>query len=216
MSGQSIISGGPKASFARQIAAIYKAVVACDETPCVSLDAGASVLLDGTGMETGTVVSFPHTSPPGELADWVTPFSISDPDGCLAGVPPETKMRVRVCWECHDVLTGTNGTTGTNVVIGPVGQGTTPSGAMLTAWSPTITSTLNTAGGPNGSFTTTQLGRDKADRWLDFDIPLGELQAGTTVTSSAFGGVPEGMTEYLGNQEIKLLADLSEYGCEVC
>ena len=178
---------------------------------CIGLDVGSSTLIDGqTGESTGTIVQFPFQSQAGQLGDFVTPFSLPSVD-CLTSLDPTTKIRVRVSWLGHDLVSGSNGTSGAQVIIGALDSS---GDAEIVGWSSTNTTTQNTLGDPNGFMGTIAGGLDNADRWIDWDIPLQDLLDGTTITTSAFGGSNSGITESLDRQEIKLLTDLTQLGCE--
>ena len=179
---------------------------------CVDLIVGKPTLTDEEGGDSGIIVDFPLLAPPGELRDFITPLALPA-DPCLTALDPTTKIRVRMCWSCHDLVSADNGTTGAQVIVGPI-DGSGP--AMNAGWSTTNTSPQNMLGGSNGFMGTSSGALDKADRWIDFDVPVGDLLAGTTITTSAFGSSNATVTEYLGGQQIKLLTDLSQFDCEVC
>ena len=180
---------------------------------CIDLDVGRPTLLDGeTGESTGTIVQFPHVTPAGQLADFITPISLPA-DDCLTALDPATKIRVRLCWNGHDLETGANGTTGAQVIMGPLDSS---GDAEIVGWSGTNTTTQNTTGNPNGFMGTIATGLDVADRWIDWDVPLQDLLDGTTITTSAFGGTNTGVTETLASQEVKILTDLTQFECKQC
>jgi len=183
-------------------------LLACD---CTELYVSKPTLLDGEGNDTGTIVQFPHTSPPGELADFVHVIGLDDPDGCLAAADPNTIICVREIWTRHDLVTGNNGTTGSNSVVG---AGATPAtGATVKGVSPTNTANQPTTAN-NAGIGASSGNLDVATRWVDWGIPLGELLAYVDVQTSAFGWLSDPGTETVANVKFKLLTDMTQFGCK--
>lgn len=189
-------------------------LLTCEEVLCPAIDQGAATEFDADGNPLPYDITFPFTTNPAQVQDFVIPFSVTDPSGCLADADPATLVPVRLFFKGHDLVTGANGTTGFNVIIG----NGAPTLAAFVADSPTNTfdNTPN-VGQPDATVGTTGAGLDVADRWVDFNIPLSELLAGTTMTTSAFGGVPAGITETLGDVLIYTPnMDWAALGCEGC
>lgn len=180
---------------------------------CPEIDQGDSFQFDADGNPLPFPVTFPHQTAPGSVEDHTTAFSITDPKGCLALADPAALVPVRFYFKCHDLITGSNGTSGINLVIGPTGTLAALTGDSATN---TFDNTPNLGGATAG--VGTDLGAlDKADRWVEFDVPLGELLAGMTATTSAFGSVNASVTEYLGDFIIYTPnADWAALGCEGC
>ena len=180
---------------------------------CPELDMGEATQFDGDGNPLPFPISFPYTTEPSQVQDFVIPFSVTDPSGCLADSDPSTLIPVRFYFRCHDLITGSNGTTGFNIVIDAA------SAAFNGNESATNTFDNSTNVGSNSVTVGIDIAdpRDKSDRWVEFNIPLQDLLNGTTMTTSAFGGVPTGVTESLGGVFIYTPnVDWSEFGCEDC
>jgi len=189
----------------------------CEERckECPKLIVGDAEFIDGDGNPTGSIASFPLTATTGNvppstttISDFVLPFSIEAAD-CLTALDPATKISVRIYFDCHDVsdpfnstgfqaFIGPNDASGPGMLVGESANNTTDN-----------TSNFGTAQGGVGVNGSTDP-RNKADRYLDFDIPVGDLLAGTTLTTCAFG-TASAFEEYLGNVRFEILTSLSQY-----
>lgn len=192
-------------------------LLTCDEEEilCPSLVQGDANEFDGDGNPLPFPISFPFTTNPAQVQDFIIPFSVDDPNGCLAAADPATLIPVRFYFRGHDLVTNANGTTGFNIIIG---NGSPTNAAYVTSSASNTFDNSGNVGDPDATVGV-DLGQtlDVADRWLDFNIPLIELLNGTTMTTSAFGGVPAGITETLGDVLIYTPnVDWAALGCEGC
>ena len=170
----------------------------CPQAKCCEPDAPAISMGAPSLVSDGSLTSFPMTSNPGEVPDFVVPFSIEKTECTADETNAKIMVPVTFTWVGHDLITAQNGTTGFNTIISGTG----------TYQSSNAANTFNNAGNVGtqtaGVGVSSDATRNVATRELTYLVPLGELVAGQTLTTSAFGAVPEDVTETIGNLAISI------------
>ena len=183
----------------------------CDECSCPELDQGDSVRFDASGNPLPYPIRFPYTTSPGEIEDFVTAVSVPAVE-CLTIADPTTLIPVRFYVKDHDLISGNNGSNGFNVNIS--GTGVLIAESLSNTYD--NTTPTNNYGTQLAGVGTTITGTDLSDRWVEFDVPLGELLQGITFITSAVGSVNNPITETIGDLFVYTNFDWSTLNCEGC
>ena len=185
--------------------------------PCPKLVQGAPQTieaLDGAVVLTGLFVT-PKTAPQGVLCDHVIPIILEDPCGCLDDCPDETKLRVRYNVFGHNLHSDT---TGYNIEVVSSPTGERSPGAMLVGESEnnTYNNSPNAGTGIGGVGVLSGEADDSSqDRFIEFDIPKGELKSGVALRTCGFGGVsPTTAIETMQGFSVEMVTDFNSLGCE--
>lgn len=166
-----------------------------DCVPCPELTVTTPILLSN-----GNTITFPFSSTPFQFDDFRYDFQLT-PNNCTDLLSLSDMIRVRFNYYNHDL---SGGNASSNGFIVTIGDGT--SGAQYITES--ITIEPNTPSYGTDTAWVVRLSQPAiADRWVEFDIPLGELLNGQYLSTFAYGSVQNGV-EIIDNIDVEIMTDI--------